>query len=739
MNRRRRYPSKKSHQTGKQVNFRKKSRIPKIKPGADARLKKVFASIGVPDKKKFIPDPFQLEALSAINRSDCLVTAPTGSGKTWIAQQAIARTYERGKKSWYASPLKALSNSKYNEFSDVFGAENVGILTGDRKENADAPIIVGTTEILRNQLYDAMHYGEKLSADFVILDEAHFLGDEERGVVWEEIMIYLPPRIPLLLLSATIGNAKQISGWLSKIRSQKCAVIEETKRPVPLYPLFLHPSGTLFPLLNSPGSEGKKRIYKKVVDYLGNKRPPLLAPPRRLPPFGEILRVLKKFNLLPAIFFLKSRADCDNALDLCIENRPAASEHEIRLGERIGELTAQSPHIARHRQRWHLEHLAVGSHHSGQLPAWKLVLETLMTEGLLDAVFATSTVAAGVNFPARAVVFLNSDRFNGVEFLPLSSTEFHQMTGRAGRRGMDNIGFALAIPGKFMDIRLAARLVTSPPSNVISRIKINFSMVLNLLLSHTPDQIEDLLEKSFAAYQITKQNGKAEPCFAKATQGRGQKGLSCVAAGEAGRREGWRGFQKIAAYDNKFLWRDFLRHLDFLKEKNYVTKNNRLTDDGMWASQLRVDQPLMIGEAFRLNIFPESDPTLLAAIIASFVDDHDSDDNIEKKYFPKRLLTTFLNIKKGLGPFSKEMTSRGFEVRHLFLRPATAIYAWAAGQPWEKAVLFSEMEEGTLAMLVLRTADNLRHIRALSNVFPEAAKTAATAIELILREPVVAE
>ncbi|MBW1643716.1 MAG: DEAD/DEAH box helicase, partial [Deltaproteobacteria bacterium] len=189
MNRRRRYPSKTPGKTGKQVNFRKKSRIPKIKPGADAGLKKVFASIGIPDKKPFTPDPFQLEALSAIEKTDCLVTAPTGSGKTWIARQAMARIYEKGQKSWYASPLKALSNSKYNEFSSFFGAGNVGILTGDRKENPDAPVIVGTTEILRNQLYDAMHYGETLSVDLVILDEAHFLGDEDRGVVWEEIMI----------------------------------------------------------------------------------------------------------------------------------------------------------------------------------------------------------------------------------------------------------------------------------------------------------------------------------------------------------------------------------------------------------------------------------------------------------------------------------------------------------------------------------------------------------------------
>ncbi len=694
------------HTVRPQSNFRIRPRILKIKPGADAKLKKVFASIGVPEKETFKPDSFQLEALSAIKKADCLVTVPTGAGKTWIAQQAIDRIHKKGGRSWYATPLKALSNSKYTEFAEIFGPENVGILTGDRKENPDAPIIVGTTEILRNQLYDAMHWGETLSTDFVVLDEAHYLGDEDRGVVWEEIMIYLPSRIPLLMLSATIGNAYQIAGWLSSIRSKECIVIEETKRPVPLFPIFFHPSGTLLPLLTQVGPNGKRRIYKKVGAYINNKRSPHLAPPNKLPPFGDILRILRKYNLLPAIFFLKSRADCDLALDLCKENLLRKRHLATRLSQRISELVSQIPHIARHRQLWQLEHLAVAAHHSGQLPAWKLVIETLMTEGLLDAVFATTTVAAGVNFPARTVVFLNSDKFNGREFKPLSPTEFHQMTGRAGRRGMDHIGFAVLLPGKFMDIRSIAKLVTSPPSDVSSQIRINFSMVLNLLLSHSPAQIENLLEKSFATHLIAKKSKKRKA----------QRGI---------------------INDNKQLWRDFLRHLNFLKETGYVTENGTLTEDGKWASQLRVDQPLMIAEGFKLGIFPESDPALLAAIIASFVYEKESDDRIDKKFMPKNLFTTFLKAKNGLIPFTKHMTAHGFEVRPLFLRPAVTIYAWASGRSWEEILSIAEIAEGDLVMLILRTADNLRHIRTLRQVFPEAAKTSAKAIELIMRDPVV--
>jgi ATP-dependent RNA helicase HelY len=677
----------------------------KIKAGADAGLKKIFASIGVPARIPFKPDPFQLHALSAVKRSDCVVTVPTGAGKTWIAEQAIALTLKKGGKSWYASPLKALSNTKYSEFSKIFGPENVGILTGDRKEKSDAPIIVGTTEILRNQLYDAMYQGTTLLTDFVVLDEAHFLGDEDRGVVWEEIMIYLPSRIPLLLLSATIGNARMISQWLSSIRGRECLVVEEAKRPVPLYPIFFHPSGTLYPLLVK-GRPEKSRLSKKVAAYSSSSRPLYLSPPHKLPPFGDILRVFKKYRLLPAIFFLKSRADCDNALNLCEEGFGYDRIKKDERSRRIEELVTHNSHMARHRQLWHLEHLAVGAHHSGQLPAWKLILETLMTEGLLDAIFATSTVAAGVNFPARTIVLLNSDRFNGREFLPLSSTEFHQMTGRAGRRGKDRIGFAVVIPGKYMDIRLAAKLMTSPPSDVSSQIKINFSMTLNLLLSHTPEQVEELLKKSFATYMILHSRKKRGP------NNRGE-------------------------IDHKALWQDFVRHLDFLKETGYADKNGRLTADGIWASQLRVDQPLMIAEGFRRGIFPDNDPVLLAAVTALFVNERESDEIIDKAFKSKALINTFLQVKKNLSSFSARMSKKGFQTRPLMLQPAATLYSWTNGLPWEKVLSIAKMEEGDLAMLVLRTADNLRHIRPLKDVFPEAASAAGTAIDLIMRYPVV--
>jgi len=311
----------------------------KIRPGSDPLLKKIFQSIGVPEEKPFEPDPFQLEAIDAIERSDCLVTAPTGAGKTWIAEKAVSRILSKEGKAWYATPLKALTNGIYSHFCEVFGAGYVGILTGDRKENTEAPVIIGTTEILRNHLYDAMEKGEDLDADLVILDEAHFLGDESRGVVWEEIMIYLPTRIPLLMLSATIGNANQIAGWLESIRSKKCLIVNEEERPVPLHHLFFHPSGTLLPLVKNREQNKKAVLDKKVLSYIQSDNPPLLSPPQKLPPMGDIIRVLRKFKLLPAIFFLKSRMDCNNALELCTgEGLANDPERKAKLSKRIEEL-----------------------------------------------------------------------------------------------------------------------------------------------------------------------------------------------------------------------------------------------------------------------------------------------------------------------------------------------------------------------------------------------------------------
>ena len=344
----------------------------------------------------------------------------------------------------------------------------------------------------------------------------------------------------------------------------------------------------------------------------------------------------------------------------------------------------------------------MAAHHGGQLPAWKFLVETMMKQGSLKAIFATSTVAAGVNFPARTIVLMNSDLFNGHEFSPLSGTEFHQMTGRAGRRGQDRVGFMLAVPGRFMDLVHVRKLLSRKPEAIASRIRSDFSMVLNLLLSQTPEDIREIFEKSLATYQR---------CH-RETQGQLQE-------------------------ERTDLWRDFQRHLRLLREEGFVGMDNRLTENGAWASKLRLDQPLLIAECLRRGVLPRGDEKLLAAAIAPFVYDGDQDLTVIRKELPGRLTRAYDRVIKTLSPLMERLKAGGFPVAPLYLWPAAVIYEWAAGGDWNRIIRKAGIADGDMAMLIMRTADNLRQIMSLRETHPETAALAASAREAILREPVV--
>lgn len=663
-----------------------------MKPEVDPLLKGVLAQIGKPPSVPFIPDAFQVNALEAIKKTDCLVIAPTGSGKTWIAREAIVEVLKKGGRVWYASPLKALSNSKWIEFGLHFDSENVGIITGDTKENTEAPVIVGTTEILRNQLYDAMHQGKDLNCNLIILDEAHFLGDIDRGVVWEEIMIYLPVRVNLLLLSATIGNGEEIAGWLASIRKKKCVVVQEEKRPVPLHPVFLHPTGRLLPFL-----EGK-RLSSAVAGFL-EKSSERYAKVRHMPEYGSIIRILDRFNLLPAIFFLKSRAECDAALSA--KNFLSCLPYSAGFNDSLDELLDRFPSLQNHRQLKALQTFGIASHHGGQLPAWKLLVEEMMNRGHLRVIFATSTIAAGVNFPARTIALFNSDLFNGHDFQPMSATEFRQMTGRAGRRGQDKIGFMLAVSGKFMDLHHVRKLLFKEPEAIVSRLKNDFAMVLNLLMSQTPDDVREIFKRSFAAYQQRVKHNES---------------LS-------------------AASDT--LWNDFCSHLDFLKNEGFVDKKGRLTDDGFWAAKLRLDYPLLVAECLRQRIFADQNEKIMAAIVAVFAYDRDGEINITLKDIPVKLKASLKKTMLAIHPLMRRLDASGFSTQKISPAAGFAMYHWANGHSWESVIRVTGFAEGDMATLILRTADNLRQIAALKDTHPDIAACAYRARESILREPVL--
>jgi ATP-dependent RNA helicase HelY len=255
-----------------------------VSPEENKELQRLLEGIGPALLTPFKPDAFQVEALAALEHEDVLVTAPTGSGKTWIAREEIRRLLYNDGRAWYTSPLKALTNSKYEEFTAEFGAERVGILTGDRKENPEAPLIVGTTEIYRNQLFDSLRSGTRIAADLVVLDEAHYLADPDRGHVWEEAIILSPPRIRLLLLSATIGNAVEFARWIEEVREVRCGIVSRPgARPVPLRAAFLYPDGRLAPLVDQAGALNPEIARLAQPDRQDRRRPysPFPRPKRR--------------------------------------------------------------------------------------------------------------------------------------------------------------------------------------------------------------------------------------------------------------------------------------------------------------------------------------------------------------------------------------------------------------------------------------------------------------------------
>ncbi len=757
----------------------------------DPALNSSFRKIGKPGAREFIPDPFQLDAIEKLKEGDVLVSAPTGAGKTWIAIQAIRRNLNENLRTWYASPLKALSNSIYEEFKTVFGPESCGILTGERKENTDAPVIVGTTEILRNQLYDNMHEGTNLSSDLVILDEAHYLSDPDRGVVWEEVLIYLPSRVRLLLLSATVSNAREVCGWLMKNRKKKAYVVKAIKRPVPLETLFLFPDGLIVPL------SGKKGLSPKVKKFVFSDSSRGRNRGAARPGYDSIINCLRKQNLLPAIFFLKSRMDCDDALSMC-HHLNFNDSRRAQLKEEVDAFIKEYPHLENHRHLKLMTQTLTASHHAGHLPYWKVLIERMMNKGYLDAIFSTSTVAAGVNFPARTVVLVQSDKFNGHAFNDLTATELHQMTGRAGRRGMDNIGFVVLIPGIHQDVRLIHELINSEPEPLVSQIHINFSMVLNLLLSHTPDDIKTLLELSFARYQdrnkgtwirgyledilntlaallpgsrcdnqdpfevielinereelkrIDKRANKKEqdghpagpnyfkddlPCI-------GCRSLpSCNIKGNKPLRKALANFRSslfMITRMGETLWINFKRHLRFLRDTGFVDDNGKLTSDGIWASKLRLDQPLLIAEAIRNGGFNDTSPAVLAGLTALFV--WDREQEVETRLGGMDVLDVMLDgYDRLMGSMDKimgHMDKRGFSYPQIMFWPGAALFLWANETPWETLLRYIPVGEGDMASLIVRTADHLRQILNLEETHPVLAATAREAMGLILKEPV---
>lgn len=452
-------------------------------------------------------DEFQREAIAALDADKSVVVcAPTGSGKTLIGEYAIHRALARGQRVFYTTPLKALSNQKLRDFQQQFGEDLVGLITGDILVNVNAPIVVMTTEIFRNMLYETPigQVGTSVQdVGAVVLDECHYLSDRGRGTVWEESIIYCPPHIQLVALSATIGNPQEFTDWIDNVRAiargksfpeKECVLINSDYRPVPLRFYYSTLKG-LFPLLDNKQTQLNPRLKSK---YSGKRR---RLRPDDCPSIPLVVSQLQQQDMLPAIYLIFSRRGCEQAVDelegLTLVNKQEAAQ----IRGTVERWCLENPEAVRPGQ---IEPLlrGIASHHAGLLPAWKGLVEELFEAGLVKVVFATATLAAGINMPARTTAISSLSKRSDDGHRLLTPSEFLQIAGRAGRRGMDSVGHVVTIETPFEGAKEAAYLATTQAEPLRSWFTPSYGMVLNLLQKHSLEEVQNLLKRSFAEYQV---------------------------------------------------------------------------------------------------------------------------------------------------------------------------------------------------------------------------------------------
>ena len=466
----------------------------------------------------FALDPFQEQACHALAKGKgVLVAAPTGAGKTIVGEFAIHLAIEKNQKVFYTTPIKALSNQKFSELVARYGPDRVGLLTGDTNTNSDAQIVVMTTEVLRNMIY--ANSDSLIELGFVVMDEVHYLADRFRGAVWEEVILHLPKDVKLVSLSATVSNAEEFGAWLEEVRGDTEIVVSE-HRPVPLdqHVLFGDELMELF----AAGSKNQRvnaelvqkhssKLRIPIGKYTKGKKPKGELDKRfsRIPKISkpEVVEILEDNDLLPAIFFIFSRVGCDAAVRAChqygvrLTTREEQAEIRYLVEEKTASIADEDLATLGYFEWLSGLERGVAAHHAGMLPAFKEVVEELFLRKLVRVVFATETLALGINMPARTVVLERLDKFNGESRVQITSGEYTQLTGRAGRRGIDTLGHSVIQWSGNLDPASVAGLASKRSYPLISPFKPTANMAVNLIEAFGRKRAREVLETSFAQFQ----------------------------------------------------------------------------------------------------------------------------------------------------------------------------------------------------------------------------------------------
>ncbi|NJQ01420.1 DEAD/DEAH box helicase [Streptomyces zingiberis] len=473
-------------------------------------------------------DPFQIDACRALEAGKgVLVAAPTGSGKTIVGEFAVHLALAQGRKCFYTTPIKALSNQKYNDLVKRYGPASVGLLTGDNSVNSEAPVIVMTTEVLRNMLYAGSQSLTGLG--HVVMDEVHYLSDRFRGAVWEEVIIHLPESVTLVSLSATVSNAEEFGDWLDTVRGDTEVIVSE-HRPVPLWQHVLA-GRRMYDLFEEKSGKGggRREVNPDLVRLARteNSRPTGPRDRRRgrnlreadrererrqrsrvwTPSRVEVIDRLDAEGLLPAITFIFSRAGCEAAVQQCLAAGLRLNDEAARrrVREVVERRTATIPdedlHVLGYFEFLEGLERGIAAHHAGMLPTFKEIVEELFVQGLVKAVFATETLALGINMPARSVVLEKLVKWNGQQHADITPGEYTQLTGRAGRRGIDVEGHAVVLWQRAMNPEALAGLAGTRTYPLRSSFKPSYNMAVNLVSQFGRHRSRELLETSFAQFQ----------------------------------------------------------------------------------------------------------------------------------------------------------------------------------------------------------------------------------------------
>jgi ATP-dependent RNA helicase HelY len=551
---------------------------------------------GFIDNLGFGLDRFQLDAIEAVDkRVNVLVSAPTGSGKTLVANYAIGRELEREQRTFYTTPLKALSNQKYHELCALYGESRVGLLTGDTSINRTAPVVVMTTEVLRNMLLTESDQLEFLG--LVILDEVHYLQDPFRGGVWEEVLILTPAPVRFVALSATIGNADFLGEWLSEVRGPTTVVIERTR------PIVLHnhlavmkrgqPVAEIHDLLDGQrlSSEARRidnlmkssRKFRPGPKWQGSKSsaPP---PPFRAPRRSELMQALEREDLLPVIVFIFSRAACDDAVhqlrrDGLLFTKPEERREIEQIAEaRLTDFSAEDLQALEYADFVDALRRGIAGHHAGMVPAFREIVETCFERNLLGVVFATETLALGVNMPARSVALERFTKYSDAGRQFLTSAEFAQMTGRAGRRGLDDEGHAIVCFASDLALHDVGRVALAPPADLHSSFRPTYNFTANLVNHFDYDTALDVVRRSFAQFENDRR--------------------------PAGRK--------------RPLTDQMIARHRVLEELGYA-KGWTLSSDGQLLRSIYHECDLLIAESINAGVFEDLEPAELAGLLSCFV------------------------------------------------------------------------------------------------------------------------